>query len=221
MNILFWILAAVMLIFVIIQGRTFIPRIISFVFPQSRRLYFVDDSGAGLSANKQEIIRPVLTDIEALGFTQLGFMMDKPPLWAKGSREIVLASSTEKTFASIGLRRNKLSYFFYTPFNGGQVVITAYNAFRNNILPEFVTTVVYERGVEEMLNLHRKQVEEFRGKGFIPYQDYSRESLLKATRSFYNSPLPSRQLRTAGMINLLIYLTFILILALLIWRALD
>jgi hypothetical protein len=219
MNILFWVLAAVMLIFIMIQGRTVIPRIISFLSPESRRLYFEDDSSTSLTEKKREIILPILAKIEALGFSRLGIMLDKPPLWARGSREVVLASAAEQTFASAGLRRNNVSYFFYTPFTGGQVVITAYNAFRNASTPEFVTTVVYSEGIEEMLAIHKKQVEEFMVKGFTPYMDYSRESVIKATRAFYRSPFPRQQLRLAGTINLLIYLVFILVLALLVWRA--
>ena len=218
MNTFFWVLAAIVLVLVVLQGRTAIPRIISFFFPGTRRLYF-DDSGAPIGEKHREIVRPVLEKIEALGFSQLGIMTDKPPLWAKGSREIVLASSEERAFASIGLRKNRLSYFFYTPFTGGQIVITAYNAFRDVHLDGFVTAVVYTEDIEGMLAVHREQVREFMGQGFEPYQEYNRESIVKATYSYYKSPFPRQRLRVAGIINLLIYLVFILVLALLLWGA--
>jgi hypothetical protein len=218
MNIFFWVLAAIVLVFVIFQGRMVIPRVISFLFPGSRRVFF-DDSGAPISEKHRELVRPVLEKIEALGFSQLGFMTDKPPLWAKGSREIVLASSTERTFVSIGLRKNRLSYFFYTPFTGDQIVITAYNAFRDVHLDGFVTAVVYTEDIEGMLEVHREQLQEFIRQGFEPYREYNRESIVKATYSYYESPFPRQRLRVAGMINLFVYLVFILVLALLIWGA--
>ena len=79
--------------------------------------------------------------------------------------------------------------------------------------------MVYTEDIEGMLAVHREQVREFMGQGFEPYQEYNRESIVKATYSYYKSPFPRQRLRVAGIINLLIYLVFILVLALLLWGA--
>ncbi len=211
MNIILAVLALIFLIIVIFQFRTMVPRIISFMRPGERHLYFEDNPQPPIDEMRREMVRPVIEKLEALGFTQLGIMVDKPPLWAKGSREIALASSSRHTFASIGFRGLKPSYFLYTPFTGGQLAITAHNSFRDFAKNDFVTTVVASGDLEEMLETHKKQVEDFIARGFTPYRDYTRETVIEATNLYYNSPYPRRQLRVAGTINLLFVLVCFLI----------
>jgi hypothetical protein len=212
-----WIIPLLLLLFILYYGRTSVPRIVSFFFPGSRKLYFEDQPRVPISAERLKAIQPVIEKMEALGFSQLGFMVDKPPLWAKGSRELVLASPTEKTIASIGFRGNKPSYFFYTPFSGGQVVITAYNAFRYFRSEDLVTEVVSTQDLNEMLRIHKKQVDDFITRGFSPFSSFSQESAIEATYLYYRSPVPLRQLRIAGAINLIFLLLCIAVFALAAW----
>ncbi len=221
MSVFSWLLPLLILLFILYYGRTAVPRIVSFFFPGSRKLYFEDQLQAPISEEKREKIQPVIEKMEALGFSLLGFMVDKAPLWAKGSRELVLANSAEKTLASIGFRGNKPSYFFYTPFTGGQMVITAYNAFRYYQSPDLVTEVVSTEDIGEMLQTHKKQVDEFVGRGYTPFNDFSRDSAVKATDLYYRSPAPLQRLRVAGAINLGFLLLLVLAFALLVWSAIS
>lgn len=217
MSPLSWIIPLLLLLFILYYGRTAVPRIVSFFFPGSRKLYFEEQPRVPITEERLKAIRPVIAKMEALGFSQLGFMVDKPPLWAKGSRELVLASPAEKIIASIGFRGNKPSYFFYTPFSGGQVVITAYNAFRYFHSEDLVTEVVSTEDLDEMLRIHKKQVGFFIDKGFSPFTNFSRESVIEATYLYYRSPVPLRQLRIAGTINLTFLLVCVLVFALAAW----
>ena len=165
------------------------------------------------------MIQPLIEKMEAVGFSQLGFMVDKQPLWGKGTRELVLASKVDKAFASAGFRGNKPSYFFYTAFTGGQMVITAYNSFRYFRSDDLVTEVVSTEDLGEMLQTHKKQVDEFINKGYTPFTDFSRESAIKATDLYYRSPAPLRQLRIAGAINLGFLLLCVLVFGLAVWGA--
>ena len=216
MNLFYVIVVVLLAIFIVYQGRTAIPRIVSFLVPGKRSFYFEEDLQTAKDKKRLEKMRPILEKIEALGFTRLGIMVEKQPLWAKGTRELSLASSPEKAFASIGFRRNEPSYFFYTPFTGGQIIITAYNSFRHFERNDFFSSVVSSGEPGEMLETHKKKVAEFTAKGLTPYRDYTRESLIEATLLFYNASHPRLQLRTAGMINLIYFLVLVFVFVLLL-----
>jgi hypothetical protein len=221
MNILYAILAVVLLVFVIYQGKAILPRIVSFIRPGKRNFYFEEDLHAPEDEARKEMIRPVIEKMEALGFKSLGVMLEKQSLWAKVTREIALSSSTDKIFASIGFRHNQLSYFFYTPFTSGQIVITGYNAFRHFRKDDFVTTVVSSGEPSEMLEEHKKLVREFTDKGFTPFRDYTRETLVDATNLYYSSPNTRQQLRTAGMVSLLFWVICVLVFILFVRGAFE
>jgi hypothetical protein len=221
MSIIYAIVSAVLLVFIIYQGKAMLPRVISFIRPGKRQFYFEDTLHESEDEIRREQVRPVIEKLEALGFKQLGVMIEKQPLWSKDSRELALASSTDKIFASLGFRHSQPSYFIYTPFTGGQIVITAYNAFRYSRKEGFVTTVVTSGEPEEMLEEHRKLVREFSDKGYTPFQEYNRESLIEATILYYNSPHTRQQLRMAGMISLMFWVICVLIFILFLRGALE
>lgn len=221
MNAFFTILAALLLVFIVWQARTVLPRIVSFLLPVKRRLYFEDDLQKPVEAAKRETLRPVIEKLESLGFKPLGMMVEKFPLWAGVSREISMTSPAAKTIASLGFRRRKPSYFFYTPFTGGEVVITSYNSFRDFNKDDFVTTVVPSGEPAEMLEIHQKQVEKFIALGSVPFTEYTRESVIKATELYYDSLYPKQQLRIAGLFNLLFFIVCLFLLAILIRSAMG
>lgn len=216
---IFWVLAAVMLFFIVIQVRSRLPRIISFFTPGNRQLFFQDNPDPPIDEIHKEMIKPKLEKLESLGFSQIGLMREKPPLWAKGSRELVLVSTGDKTIASLGFRGLKLSYYLYTPFEGGQVVITAYNCFRNFVKPDFMTSEVKSGDLDEMIESHRNDVAAFVAKGYVPFNEYTRESVIKATNLYYKASYPSRQLRIAGMTNSIFFLFSLFVLYLLVRAA--
>ncbi len=101
------------------------------------------------------------------------------------------------------------------------MVITAYNAFRYYQSSDLVTEVVSTEDIGEMLQTHQKQVDEFIGKGYTPFTDFSRESAVRATDLYYRSPAPLRRLRVAGAINLGFLLLLVLAFGLLVWSAIS
>jgi hypothetical protein len=221
MAIFFWVLAALMLFFIVMQIRSRVPRIISFFTPGNRDLFFQDNPDPPIDEIHQEMIKPHLEKLETLGFSHLGLMLEKPPLWAKSSRELVLVSSNDKVIASIGFRGIKLSYFFYTPFEGGQVVVTAYNCFRNYVKPDFMTSEIKSGNLDEMLEDHKKDVADFVAKGYTPFNEYTREEVVRATNLYYKASYPSKQLRIAGVTNSLFLLLSLFVFYLLVIAALG
>jgi hypothetical protein len=221
MQIFYWVLAAIMLFVIVMQVRLRIPRIISFFSPNRRDLFFQDVADPPVDELHQEMIKPKQEQLSALGYTYLGLMVEKAPLWAKPSRELVLVSEKDKIIASIGFRGLKMSYFLYTPFEGGEVVITAHDCFRNFVKPDFITTEVKSDNLEEMIESHKKDVADFEAKGYVAFTQYNRESVIRATNQYYQSPYPSKQLRTAGFVNTGIFVFSLLVLYLLVNAALQ
>ncbi|MBN1188743.1 MAG: hypothetical protein JXA46_03235 [Dehalococcoidales bacterium] len=214
MNILYGILAAVFLVFVIFQGKSILPRVINFIRAGKRNFYFEDGLSRPEDERRSEQIQPVIEKMEALDFESLGVMLEKQPLWAPVTREIALASSRDKIFVSIGFRHTQPSYFFYTPFTGSQIVITAYNAFRYTRKEGFAIAIVTSGEPAEMLEEHKKLVSEFVEKGYTPFRDYNRETLIEATNQYYASPYTRQQMRAAAMISLIFWFICILVVVL-------
>jgi hypothetical protein len=148
-------------------------------------------------------------------------MEEKAPLWSKSSRELVMVSANHKIIASFGVRGLRLSYFLYTPFEGGQVVITAYNCFRNYVKPDFITSEIKSGELDEMLESHHKDVEDFVAKGFVPFNEYTREAVIRATNLYYKAPYPSKQLRIAGFVNSVFFLLSLFVFFILIRAAIG
>jgi hypothetical protein len=215
MNLFFAILTAVLFAFIVWQGKTVLPRIVAFLLPVKRHLFFEDDLEKPEEQPRRAVIRPIIEKLAALGFKPLGMMVEKYPLWAGSSREVVMVSRDAKIIASLGFRNGKPSFFLYTPFTGGEVVITSFNAFRDFKKADFVTTIVPSGEPEEMLEIHKQQVEKFVALGNVPFTDYTRESVILATNQYYDSPYPKQQLRIAGLFNLLFLIVCLLLLAIL------
>jgi hypothetical protein len=203
-------MAALLLVVIIFQIRSRIPQIISFFSPDNRKLYFQDNPDPPIDSIRQEMVKPTFEKLESRSFKQIGLMLEKPPLWARSSREMVLVSTDKKIIASVGFRGLKLSYFFYTPFQGGQVVVTAYNSFRNFHKDDFATAVVNSGDIDEMLEVHKNAVDNFIAKGYTPFNEYTREAVILATNQYYKSPYPRRQLFIAGITNSAFFLLSLL-----------
>jgi hypothetical protein len=101
------------------------------------------------------------------------------------------------------------------------VAITGFNAFRDFRRKDFVSTVDASGEPAESLEMHKKQVDEFIGLGYTPYTDFSRESAIRATNQYYNSPYPRQQLRIAGVLNLGFLIICILLFLLLLRSAIG
>jgi hypothetical protein len=211
-----WIIPGVIIVLIILQGWTVIPRAYYLFRPGSRKFYFDDNPQVPIRETSREALGPVTERLAALGFTQLGLLIEKPPLWARGSRELSLASTEAKTIVSLGMRGLRPAYFFYTPFEEGQVLITAYNSFKNFKSEDFIITVVDTADLDEMMNIHKRKIEEFQQKGFRPFQTFDRDSVIRATYFYYASRRARRQLLIGGLASLGYMVLLVVILALLL-----
>ncbi len=219
MNILYLVLGGLLLIFLIFRGPVFLRRVVLFLVPGKRNMSF-NSAGieqTSLITERQEKMQPIIDKLKAVGFTDLGVMVEKPRLGSRTTREYAMASKEQRIFASIWFQRDKIAYFFHTPFTGGEVVITAFNSFRDFFKDDFVTNVVASGDLTEMLAAHKDHVENFISKGYTPYTDYTQETFIQATNEYYKSPYPRQQMRTAGLFNLAILLITVFFIVIFLW----
>jgi S-adenosylmethionine:tRNA-ribosyltransferase-isomerase (queuine synthetase) len=101
------------------------------------------------------------------------------------------------------------------------VVITAYNCFRNFVKPDFLTTEIKSGELAEMLESHKNDVNDFISKGHIPYSEYTRESVIRATKQYYQASYPKNQLRVAGFTNSIFFILSLLVFYLLVTAAIG
>ena len=160
--------------------------------------------------NKAEV-RRMASDMEHLGFHLIGTKVERLPLWGGKLRELSLASTDLLAFASIYVSRSKPIYYFYTPFSGGGVVLTANDLFRKVKGPDFIQTVVPYSNPEKVLAEHQEHVQGFINKGLIPFQQYTGETRVEATYHYYSSHTENRSRRIWGACYSLIFLWWVLL----------
>jgi hypothetical protein len=144
--------------------------------------------------------------IESINFVKIGIKVEKPHLWRKAQREISLASQQNQTFASIFTQNNKVYYYFYTPFTDGHVVLTA-----NGVFPAITTDNLLQSAVAgsepvDLMEIHKKQVEQFIMKGSRPFNIFDQESRIKATYQYYELPIIRNKIRKIGLTSLAFFL---------------
>jgi hypothetical protein len=119
-----------------------------------------------------------------LGFSIIGIKVEKPHLWRKAIYELNLASKTYPAFANIFMYGKQVYYYFYTPFLDGHTVLTANGIFPAITSDKLLQSVVAVTGVENLLAIHTKQIEQFVSKDFRPYEIFDQESRIKATYNY-------------------------------------
>jgi len=178
----------------------FLPRGIFLFNPSAYRAYFDDSPFTSMKTIHKTVVADLAAKITALGFKELGVKVEKFPLWGSRSEELSFALPSAQAFAVITVYRNTATYHFYTPFNGGQVVITSPGSFRKIESAEFVSDIVRDTDdAGAVLARHRENVADFVSRGLTPYQEYTRESRLESTSLYYNSkPLRSKARRVGA-----------------------
>jgi hypothetical protein len=219
MNILYLVFAGLLLIFLIFRGPVMARRVIIFLAPGKRNLSFgsAGTDQSSLIDERRDTVQPVIDKLKEMGFTELGVMAEKPRLGSRTTTEFVMASRERQTFASIWFRREKIAYYLHTPFTGGELVITAFNSFRDFFKDDFITNVVASGDITEMLEAHKEQVTKFVNEGYTPYSEYTQDTFIQATNEYYQSQYPRDQLRTAGFVNLGLLLLPIFFFIIFLW----
>jgi hypothetical protein len=198
----FIILALVMLIFAFwillpVSLYSFWPR------PKS---FFHKNPEFILNSKLDQEIQEISKIIESLDFVKIGIKVEKPHLWQKAICELNLASLQNRTFASVFTQKNKICYYFYTPFTDGRVVLTANSLFPAITTDNLLQSAIAVSGPIDLMEIHKKRVEQFIMKGYQPYNIFDQESRIKATNQYYDVPLIRNKIRKIGLISLAFFL---------------
>jgi hypothetical protein len=176
-------------ILVILGIREFLPRAVRLFRPNFRDVYFEEDNELDISdASVKEYVDECIDKLRSLGFSPIGIRVEKPPIWGPAVKELTLVSAADHTFVCLFLDRKSLKYYFYTPFTGGEIVISAYSAYKNVKKDDILVYRANRNEVGEIFNIHKNNVQEFISKGCNPYKEYTWQSRIRATYTYYNSP---------------------------------
>jgi hypothetical protein len=156
-------------------------------------------------ADYPEQTQKLLGDLEELGFRPLGVRSERRPfVYVRG---LDYANREGQTFASLhagtsGLESGRASYYFYTPYEDGAVMITS-----SAPIPPFETDTFFHGGFNgrtprELYELHRKKADKMTRKGHQPYDEYDCDTRIRATHAYYDNP-GSRQMSHAAFMKCL------------------
>jgi hypothetical protein len=178
-----------------------LPRSIYLVSPGATHFFFDVNRNKSAQLFQQEDLRALANQLEAMGFYQIGIKVEHPPLWGSNS-ELSFALGNEHIFASIAVVNGKIVYYFFTPFTGGQAVLTANANFPTANAPDILQTTLIKSAPAALLALHRKHVEEFTKQGFTPYPEYNKQTRLEATSLYYKINTVRKKMRLLGAVHL-------------------
>ena len=202
-----------MLMFVITAGVMlygvwkFLPGGIYLFFPSGVRSHFDAGNDASLKFLQQGNVLSITEKLKALGFFQLGVKIEQRPLWGSIS-DLSLASNSAHTFASITVINSKTLYYFFTPFSGGQAVLTANDGFSTVNTADFIQSSVFAATPADLLAIHQRYVDEFLKKGFSPFSDYTQQTRLEATSLYYRINSVRKKMCTNGATYFILFLLF-------------
>lgn len=202
MSLLDWLLPVVL---VILGLRELLPRAIRLFRTNWLDTYFEEDTQLDIQDQRlKEVVDGCVNKLKSMGFSIIGIRAEKPPVWGSPVKELTLVSVADNTFFCIYIESKTVKYYFYTPFSGGQAVISTYAAYKNENKDYLIIYRTNKNDIGEIFAVHKRNVETFIGKGFIPYREYTWQSRLKAAYLYYNSPQVKKTERTATIISFVI-----------------
>ena len=201
--IMFVIAAGVMLygVWKFLPGGTYL------FFPSGVRSHFDNHNAYSQEFLQQGNVRSITEQIEALGFFPIGVKIEQRPLWGSIS-DLSFASNSGHAFASITVINNKTLYYFFTPFSGGQAVLTANDGFPAVHTEDFIQSTANTVTPSDLLAIHQRYVDEFRKKGFIPFSEYNQQTRLEATSLYYKINAVRGRMRKNGATYFILFLLF-------------
>jgi hypothetical protein len=185
----------------------FLPGAIYLFLPGGVRSHFDTRNAYSQEFLQQRNVRTITEQIQALGFLPIGVKIEQRPLWGSIS-DLSLASNRAYAFASITVINSKTLYYFFTPFSGGQAVLTANDGFPTVNTGDFLQSSINMTSPADLLAIHQKNVDEFRKKGFSPFSDYTQQARLDATSLYYKISSVRGRMRQNGATYFILFLLF-------------
>lgn len=133
-----------------------------------------------------EAISDYAAQLGTLGFHFLGVKTEKLLLRPEVP-EWNFAADAHRSFASIARAGRRTILYFYTPFQGGGLVLTAQRGFPNIQSSRFRTQSFLATSAQALFEHHRTTLDKFLRLGLVPYESYTPETRVQATHQFYDA----------------------------------
>ncbi len=189
-----------------------LPAALLFAFPRLMRSRETDDDGSLDPANLTAMER-IDTDLRELGFVKLGAIEVCPPL-ARCLPELVYGAPALATFADINGRGGSLRFSLFSPFEGGEAVITSNYRRRGNHGRRLLVGGLPGHDVGEVWAAHRRRTTEMADGPVhaVPWSDITLAGRLTANHQFYGG-VGKSELRARGAIPLTMLTTGLVLMA--------
>ncbi|MEW5870269.1 MAG: hypothetical protein AB1894_13420 [Chloroflexota bacterium] len=136
----------------------------------------------------------IVRELEKSGFTLLGVLSESAML-IPAIKSLVFASTEHKSFVSIAAPTRKAVTCFFTPFQEGQVLLTADGYFKKINTKDCVVQVLPRASVQQLLEAHQARQQAFEEAGATAYSDYSQAARLQTCEMIYANPSIQRFMR--------------------------
>jgi hypothetical protein len=125
-----------------------------------------------------------------LGFTRLGMKIEVNDQTGEKVAELSFAAASKQAFAGIWFKTDTHAphLYFYTAFEGGEVVLTRSYALPTLRTAKVVVLAVPNRPIPEVLEAHRAEVAALKARGCVPLSGWGRDERLETTRAYYRHP---------------------------------
>ena len=175
------------LILILALGMAVIQTAQVFFLSRTVRLeFFLDDRGLSYGLGDDEI-QALVEEMEIMGFTLLGVMTEQP-WFSRPIPSLILAWTEQKAFASITRIAAKVRFFYYSPFTGGQVLLSANGYFGKIKAKGCVVQTIKNASAQQLWQAHQERLQAFIEQGYTPIAEYSPTTRQQAARRFYAHP---------------------------------
>ena len=176
----------------------YLPRALLYITPGGIRGFFRE--GDQLRFEAREKAEETVDALTLLGFVPAGLQLERPPLWARALKVLVLTGPGAELACVIPTKRF-VTWYFETLFEDGAMVITAENGFKPVNQDGLYQSVHADVEAPELLARHRENVAHFTEEGHVPLKSYPPDVIAGTTRAYYRFPVVRRGMRTYGSMN--------------------
>jgi hypothetical protein len=200
--------------FVVIGAALFLlgrnlPAALLALFPALWRVRETDDDGS-LDPETQPATEKVVSDLRAVGFDKLGAIEVRPPL-SRSQASLVYGASELHTFADLDAHGGSLRVTLFTPFEGGQAVLTSDHARPGRSEADMLIGGLPGHDVPGLWAVHRRRVSQLAEGPLraVPWSNVTIAGRVEAERRFYGGA-GKRLLRSRGILPVLMLVTALL-----------
>ncbi len=183
----------------------YLPRALLYVLPGGIRGTFREGDQLRFGAREKSL--ETVDALTLLGFTPVGLQLEKPPLWSRVLKVLVLAGPGAELACVIPAKRS-ITWYFETLFEDGGLVITAGSGFKPVNEGGLYQSVPEGLDAAGLLDRHRENVAHFAKEGRVPLKRYPPDVIAGTTAVYYGFPVVRHGMRTYGSMNLVPLVVF-------------